>query len=34
MLRLALITSVGVADLGADGDLLLPELGRLGIAGL
>ena len=33
MLRLALITSVGVADLGADGDLLLPELGRLGIAG-
>ena len=34
MLRLALITSVGAADLGADGDLLLPELGRLGIAGI
>jgi hypothetical protein len=33
MLRLALITSVGASDLGADGDLLLPELGRLGIAG-
>jgi hypothetical protein len=34
MLHLALITSVGAADLGADGDLLLPELGRLGIAGI
>jgi hypothetical protein len=33
MLRLALITSVGASDLGADGDLLLPELGRRGIAG-
>jgi hypothetical protein len=34
MLRLALITSVGAADLDADGDLLLPELGRRGIAGI
>jgi hypothetical protein len=34
MLRLALITSVGAADLGADGELLLPALGRLGIAGI
>jgi hypothetical protein len=34
MLRLALITAVGATDLGADGELLLPALGRLGIAGV
>jgi|ERR1017187_9338733 hypothetical protein len=34
MLRLALITAVGAAGLGADGELLLPALGRLGIAGI
>jgi hypothetical protein len=34
MLRLALITWVGATDLGADGELLLPALDRLGVAGI
>jgi len=34
MIRLALITWIGATDLGADGELLLPALDRLGVAGI
>jgi hypothetical protein len=32
--RLALLTAAGTTDLGPDGELLLPALGRLGITGI